>query len=280
MRRRKSTGYLGSGGLSAVTALLVAALVSLGKPPAVVAEAREPVGLMPGGHEGGRLHHPEPCPQRRDGTAGLVAHASKGPGPLWLVSHCTSAGLSAPTDLVAQAVSTTAVSLTWTASPNAPVGVQYEVWRAYSNTTTLVTTVSGNSATDSVSSGFAYLYRVRAVDATGRVSAWANADLAITFFFEEAITPQVTLVKAAHLTELRTAIDKVRVSAGLAPGPWVEAVGTGLPIRAEPILELRTLLTEAWAALRLPVPAFSTPAPAQGGAILAVHLQELRNVLK
>jgi YD repeat-containing protein len=79
------------------------------------------------------------------------------------------------------------------------------------------------------------------------------------------------LIRTLHITELRTAINDLRVQRGYSAFPWQTSV-TGL-IKADPIIEMRSALDEA---LGQPSPAYS-PGLAQGQPILAVHIQELRN---
>src|SRR5699024_7906764 len=70
-----------------------------------------------------------------------------------------------------------------------------------------------------VTSGAAYLYRVRAVDSLGGNSAYSNVALgtACTFTDDPIITladdptgATLTKVKAAHITQLRDAVNAVR----------------------------------------------------------------------
>ena len=55
------------------------------------------------------------------------------------------------------------------------------------------------------------LYRVRGVDANNNVSAYSNVDLATTILFtNDPLIAGVTVVKAQHFTELRSAVNAVR----------------------------------------------------------------------
>ena len=91
--------------------------------------------------------------------------------------------------------------------------------------------------------------------------------------------PEKTPIKAQHITELRTAINQLRVRAGVPVTSWQEVVGVGLPVIAAPIQEMRTKLDQALAALQLPTGGYSAGL-GQGLPILAVHIQELRNRVK
>lgn len=86
-------------------------------------------------------------------------------------------------------------------------------------------------------------------------------------------------IKALHITELRTAINNLRVRLGMSPYPWTKptltngVVQSGGPISAEPILEMRTALDQA---LGAPSPAYAAGL-ALNQPVLAIHIQELRD---
>jgi len=86
-------------------------------------------------------------------------------------------------------------------------------------------------------------------------------------------------IKALHITELRTAINNLRVRLGLSAYPWTKptltngVVQAGGLISAEPIIEMRTALDQA---LGAPSPAYAAGL-ALGQPILAIHIQELRD---
>jgi RHS repeat-associated protein len=91
--------------------------------------------------------------------------------------------------------------------------------------------------------------------------------------------PQKTTIKALHITELRSAINQLRVRAGLPMTSWQEAVGSDLPVRAMPIEEMRIKLNQALAALQLPTGGYSNGL-SENLPILAIHIQELRDRVK
>lgn len=81
--------------------------------------------------------------------------------------------LSAPSNLAAQALSATHVKLTWTDSSNG--AVKYRIYR--DGSTTAMAEITGSSYTDyTVNATTAYVYQVRAVDATdsGKTSGLSN----------------------------------------------------------------------------------------------------------
>src|SRR5581483_1227710 len=114
-----------------------------------------------------------------------------------------------PSNLVATAVSASSVGLSWTARTGA---LSYTIYRSangssYSNAGSSTT----NAFTDSTAMpNTAYLYKVRAV-ISGVESADSNRDLATTVLFTDStLAANTTTIKAAHITELRTAVNAVR----------------------------------------------------------------------
>ncbi len=89
-------------------------------------------------------------------------------------------------------------------------------------------------------------------------------------FTDDPLVAGVTVIKAIHMTELRTAVNALRGEQGLAAFAFAEAVAPGTVVKASHILELRSALTPA-----LVAPAYS-PTVA-GDVIRAIHVQELRN---
>src|SRR5882724_827581 len=86
-------------------------------------------------------------------------------------------------------------------------------------------------------------------------------------------------IKALHITELRTAINNLRVRLGMSAYTWTKptatsgVVATGGLISAEPMIEMRIALDQA---LGTPSPAYAAGL-ALGQPILAIHIQELRD---
>jgi RHS repeat-associated protein len=96
-------------------------------------------------------------------------------------------------------------------------------------------------------------------------------------FTDDPLVPGVTVIKAVHITELRTAVNQARSRAGLAAANWAEAVAAGVLVKAAHIVELRARLDEARAALGLPAANYTDPTLTVGvTTVKAVHIQELR----
>ena len=183
---------------------------------------------------------------------------------------------AAPTGVNATATANTQVQVTW----NAAVGAtSYEIYRrSPGGAFTLRGTSLTTSYNDTASSGTAYLYRVRAVNAGGS-SGDSASDLATTVLYtDDPLTPGVS-VKAAHLAELRTAVNAVRAQAGLGAGTYTDAATPGVVIKAVHITQLRTQLDAAMTALGLTTGGW-TDASLSGVQIKATHFQEIRNRVK
>jgi hypothetical protein len=90
-----------------------------------------------------------------------------------------------------------------------------------------------------------------------------------------------TVVKAAHITELRTAVNAVRALATLAPFPFTNGSLASVAIKKLHIEELRTALSEARAALGLPAVSYTDPVLTSGvSKIKAAHIEDLRAGVK
>ena len=178
--------------------------------------------------------------------------------------------------------SATAVTLTWTAY-TAAAPVVYDVYRASGSTTfTKIGTSSTTQFPDTaVTPNNTYFYRVIGRGANGAMSPFSNTDLAsTTSFTDDPLVAKVTRIKAAHVNELRAAANAARAAAGLAPHPFSAAPTIGALVRATHITELRTALSGVFTAFSIPAPVFTDPSLTIGNAIKAAHIQELRNALK
>jgi hypothetical protein len=185
----------------------------------------------------------------------------------------TVSNLAAPSNLVATAAGTSQVGLTWSASAGA---AHYEVWRSTGGAplTFLANAPAASYTDNAVTSGLAYLYRVRAVNGSALPSAFSNLDVATTVAFTDDPLTAGTVIKLAHITELRTAVNALRAAAGLAPLAADPTIAFGQTVRATHLTTLRTALSEARAAVGLSTLTFTDSPPV---LIKAVHLTEVRN---
>lgn len=191
-----------------------------------------------------------------------------------------------PSTFVAVATGATQVTLTWTASTD-NVGVsRYEVERKSNNGPYVVISspTTNNDTDNGVSANTTYLYRVRAFDAAGNPSVYSNIDLATTLLFTDnplVASAAGTFVKAAHLTELRQAVNAVRVAAGLAAVTWTDPTLSGIFIKAVHLQELRNNLNPALTTLGFTAPTYTDPTLTAGSTVIKkAHIEELRHAVK
>lgn len=196
--------------------------------------------------------------------------------------------LQAPSNVVATA-SGGIVSITWAPAAGAD---SYDVERKVAGAGwAVVQTVNGgtqSSASDTpVSASGVVLYRVVTRAGTGR-SGPSNNDVAYVGTFTDdpvLATSPYTAVKAAHIIELRRAVNGLREVIGLAP-VYSGAALDGAVLRGQPVddADFTTLLTNLNAARTdpmagLPPVSFRT-APAQGQILRKTQLEDLRNGVK
>ncbi|HYI12563.1 MAG TPA: FG-GAP-like repeat-containing protein [Thermoanaerobaculia bacterium] len=156
--------------------------------------------------------------------------------------------VAAPANVVATAVSTTLVSVGWLAIPSATT---YEVLRSSNNSSFAVigNTISPAFLDNGRTPDTTYVYKIRAVH-NGVAGPLSPPELATTTSFtDDPIAVYSTRIKAAHILELRTAVNAVRAAAGLAPVAFTDSTLTGVPIQAIHLTEVHDGLSAARAAL-------------------------------
>lgn len=182
----------------------------------------------------------------------------------------------APFALSATAVSPTRVDLAWAFAGSF---TQFEIDRrsgggAFATVgSSLNTTWSDTTAV----AGVTYVYRVRAVR-NGTSSLPSQPDLATTTFFADGpIVSGATMIRAAHVGELRAAVNAVRYTAGLAAATFTDPILSGVAIKTLHIGELRAALDEARAALGLSALTYTDPTLTPGTTVAkGAHVNELR----
>ena len=185
-----------------------------------------------------------------------------------------------PVNVVATAISSSQIAISWDAVTYA---TSYQVVRSSNNGPyVLVGSPITNFFIDaSAAANTTYLYRVQAANLPA-IGPLSNADLATTIqFTNDPIVPGSTLIKAALILELRTAVNIVRAAAGLPPATFTDpSLTAGMLIKAVHVSELRSSLDAARAVFGLPAMAYTDPVLTAGTRIKAVHLQELRSGVK
>lgn len=188
----------------------------------------------------------------------------------------TAASVQPPTGLVATQTSETVITVTWTA----PTGGAdyYEVSRTetYGGSYSVISSnwVPTSFSDSTGTQGHTYIYRARA-NRGGIWSGYSNIDPA-SRFTDFLITQYSTTAKAAHVTELRTAIDVRRAIALLGSANWTPTISPGVTIQRGDIQQLRDRLDDAMGAGSYTDQPLTSYQP---GAILIKkeHIQQLRN---
>ena len=187
--------------------------------------------------------------------------------------------LTPPQNLVATASSGSTALVSWS-----PVNGtdHYDVYRSLDNVTFgVVASPMGTSINDSgLSVNTTYFYKVKAVAST-TASDFSAVDPATTIAFtDDPIVAGSTKIKAAHLLELRSAINAIRVTLGLGAFSFVNALDPGTPVRASDITEIRTALIGVRSALGLTTTFTDDPLVGSSTLIKAVHIEEIRQAIK
>jgi hypothetical protein len=106
--------------------------------------------------------------------------------------------------------------------------------------------------------------------------------LATAVAFTDSPLQGVT-IKAAHLTELRKAVNAVRALAGKGAATWTYADPVSTPasqrraVYLEDVTDLRAMLDEATGQLGLPTGGYPTSPPlARGAVVNAQHFEQIR----
>ena len=126
-----------------------------------------------------------------------------------------------------------------------------------------------------------YLYKVAAVNGTA-ISALSALDAATTTVFADDPLNAGTAAKAAHITQLRTAVNAMRFAADIGVQSFSDpALNAGTTIKAVHVTQLRTALDQARSALGLPAIVYADPAIVPRSTLIkAAHIVNLRNGVK
>jgi len=215
-------------------------------------------------------------------TAAYEGDATYLPSTSSSVSQSVQHVLNAPAGLAAQATSTTSATLSWPAVQDA---TSYEIRRRSSSTNGAYVVVGATSNTNFTDNNLApdsaYLYVVYAINGGGYSPASTPDPVTTIAFSDDPLVAGTTLVKAAHLNELRAAVNALRAIQALPPAVFTDGSLAGQPIRAMHLQELRSAVSTVRSILGVPAPAFTDPTiTTQSTAIRAVHVQDLRSAVR
>jgi hypothetical protein len=182
------------------------------------------------------------------------------------------------TTAVATAASATSVSVTWLPIFGA---TSYEIGRkeAGGEFVSVGTPSSSPFVDNTAAANAAYLYIVLGVDSLGNPSQPSAPDLATTVIFtDDPLLVGITGVRAIHVEEVRTAINAVRLLAGLSAATFTDPSLTGVLVKKTHIDALRPALDAARSPLALPALSYTDPTVvANSTTVKAAHVMELRN---
>ena len=175
-----------------------------------------------------------------------------------------------PLSTTAKATSATKVVLTW----SSPAVDHFEVWRSSGGGFTLVGTSATSSFSDTtVSANSGYIYKVRAVVSGGGMSQFGAPDYAHTHVLSDPSLEGLP-IRAAHMTELRAAVNSMRAAAGLGATTFTDPALPGVVVKRTHVTELRDSLNAMRTHLGLPSLAF--PALPVNSTVLAQATEGLR----
>lgn len=170
----------------------------------------------------------------------------------------------------AKANSPASVTLSW----SAPAVDHFEVWRSSGAGFTLVGTPTAPPFTDAtVSANSGYIYKVRAVVSGGAMSAFGAPDYAHTYALSDPTLTGLP-IRAVHITQLRAAVNAMRVAAGMSASTFTDPSLTGVVAKRTHITELRDALNALRTQLGLPLVTF--PALPVNSTVLAQTTEGLR----
>ncbi len=115
----------------------------------------------------------------------------------------------------------------------------------------------------------------------GRLQVSETLGCRFCAFTNDPLTAGVTTIRALHVQELRNRVDAARLRFGLAAFAWRDPslVGGQTFVRAIHILDLRSALAAVYQAAGRPEPSYTDQALADGMAVRALHLSEVRSRL-
>jgi hypothetical protein len=185
-------------------------------------------------------------------------------------------------NVVATAASSTSVQVTWSGS----CATLCRVYRSHFNdksTFDLAGTGVSPFTDPGVASGRAYLYKVRAFNATESVDS--NVDLANTTAYTNTIVAG-SVIQAVDINQMRDAADAVRTLAGMPAGAYTWGSGSpsriavGTVIHAADILQLRTNLDDAYFNLFSMHLTFTNTIISGSSTVQAIDFNEIRSKMQ
>ena len=210
-----------------------------------------------------------------DGDSDLATGAYNAHSIDWWenVHELPGGSLPTPQNVTATLTSATAVTLTWTGSS--------PLYRIYRNST-LIDTTSSTTYDDALLANSAGIYKVQASDVGQTLFSALSAPGYVTTFSytDNPITAGSTNVKAQHLNQLRSAILALFSAAATTP-PTLTTVAAGDTVLAAHVQDLRNAINQFRTSQSLATTTFTDSTLTTGSTpIRRSHLSELRVVVR
>jgi hypothetical protein len=195
-------------------------------------------------------------------------------------SYTVSQNASGVSMTLAAAASSSQVALSWSAAAGA---TSYAVMRSANNATfgSVTTTTSLFYTDTSAVNGTGYRYEILAL-ANGPVSlGYSNVELVIPFAWTDPSLGAGTIVKAAHLTELRSAVNAARTALGWGTLTFNGTIAPGQPVLRSHLVDLRAAVDAVRAGAGMSPVVYADPTVTVSVTpIRALHVLDLRAALQ
>ncbi len=191
--------------------------------------------------------------------------------------------ITTPTSGSTYSTRTSSLALGGTASDN--VGVTQVTWANSRGGSGTASGTTSWTATGIALQAGANVLTVTAKDAAGNTTTDVlTVTLVDTFTFtDDPLVARNTLIKTVHVTQVRAAINSVRVARGLTAFGWTDPTLTpgSTPAKMVHLTELRTALNQAYQAAGRTAPTYTDPTVVARLTVMkATHLSELRAAVR
>jgi hypothetical protein len=191
--------------------------------------------------------------------------------------------ITTPTSGSTYSTPTSLLTLGGTASDN--IGVTRVTWANNRGGSGTATGTTGWTASGIILQFGTNVLTVTAQDAVGNTTTdvLTVARMDTFTFTDDPLVARNTLIKTVHVTQVRAAINSVRVARGLAAFAWTDSTLTpgSTPVKVVHLTELRTALNQAYQVAGRTAPTYTDPTVVARLTVMkATHLSELRAAVR
>jgi hypothetical protein len=151
-------------------------------------------------------------------------------------------------------------------------------------TGTAITLVGSQTSTtvSNLTNGVRYYFVVTAYSATGESGPTneVNGVASSASFTDDPLVPGVHSMRLLHINELRTRIDALRVGRSLTPMGWTSLVAGTTRISAAHITQMRVAINAVYVAMQRTLPVYTDDPLTPGTTIKAAHIAHLRAAVR